>query len=267
MTGFAHNAAAMLHAFRLGGRGVWTQKAALLSAFGFYCILVGLWASMWHLADPARLAQAHMTYAQAVWYGAAGELITFALAQFYRDIEDDIQGGQMTVHLLRPVGYAGLAGADRYGQALMRTFLLGIGAAIYAFVLTGTCPLTPLGAFALVILGAAGIFLWLVIQMMIGLGAGWLSSMRPVYMITQKVLFVLGGMIVPVSLFPAHWQVAAWTTPFPAVLYAAGSVVLDPSPGHVARMLALQGCWIAVMLVLLIAMLRAFERRLIVKGD
>ena len=115
------NMSALLHCFRLGWRaGLWAQKAGLLSVFGFYAVLIGLWASLWHMAAPAMLARAGLTYAQAVWYGAAGELVVFAVSQLYREVEDDVQGGEVTAFLLRPIGYVPLKIAEALGTGIVQ---------------------------------------------------------------------------------------------------------------------------------------------------
>ena len=48
--------------------------------------------------------------------------------------------------------------------------------------------------------------------------------MAPVYWVWQKLMFVLGGLMLPLELYPAFIQRAAAFTPFPTLLAGAGVV-------------------------------------------
>jgi len=48
-----------------------------------------------------------------------------------------------------------------------------------------------------------------------------------VYLVWQKAMFVLGGLMVPLSLYPEWLQTLARYLPFASFLYAPGRLVLD----------------------------------------
>jgi len=71
----------------------------------------------------------------------------------------------------------------------------------------------------------------------IGLLAFWLQDVAPVYWVWQKLMFVLGGLMLPIELYPAFVQRAAFFTPFPSLLAAPASFVLGThlvTPGALA---------------------------------
>ena len=103
-------------------------------------------------------------------------------------------------------------------------------------------------------------------QMLVGLTAAWVGSARAVFFIVQKFIFVLGGMIVPLTAYPAVLQHVAWATPFPAMLYAPASLVLEASPRHIVAMIELQIAWLGVCFLAIAIVGAAFERRLLTKG-
>jgi ABC-2 type transport system permease protein len=61
----------------------------------------------------------------------------------------------------------------------------------------------------------------------IGLLAFWLEDVSPVYWIWQKLLFVLGGLMLPLDLYPEAVQRGAAFTPFPTVLAGPASFMLQ----------------------------------------
>src|SRR5262245_37319895 len=61
----------------------------------------------------------------------------------------------------------------------------------------------------------------------IGLLAFWLEDVSPVYWVWQKLLFMLGGLMLPLELYPHVVQRAALFTPFPAMLALPASFMLN----------------------------------------
>jgi viologen exporter family transport system permease protein len=56
--------------------------------------------------------------------------------------------------------------------------------------------------------------------------AFWLQDVAPVYWVWQKLMFVLGGLLLPLELYPAFIRRAAAFTPFPSLLAAPASFML-----------------------------------------
>jgi ABC-2 type transport system permease protein len=122
------------------------------------------------------------------------------------------------------------------GLLASRLPLLGLTACVCAFTFTGWIP--PLGAFVMVVpFGLVAAALITALYLCIGLLAFWLEDISPVYWVWQKLAFILGGLMLPLDLYP-HWvQGVAALTPFPAILGGPASFVLSsasPRPGWLA---------------------------------
>ncbi len=76
---------------------------------------------------------------------------------------------------------------------------------------------------------AEGLGLLLVRAPLLGLLAFWLEDVSPVYWVWQKLLFVLGGLMMPIELYPELIRRLAPFTPFPSVLAGPASFVLGRS--------------------------------------
>ena len=83
---------------------------------------------------------------------------------------------------------------------------------------------------------------------LIGLSGVWLHDVTPAYWIWQKLTFVLGGLILPMEIYPPWLQRIAECTPFHAMLYSVGRWMLDFDAVTAARSSALQLGWIVLLL-------------------
>jgi ABC-2 type transport system permease protein len=124
-----------------------------------------------------------------------------------------------------------------------RAPVLGAVAFLCAFAYTRWIP--PFRVLALIVaFGMVASVLLTALDIVIGLTAFWLDDVAPVYWVWQKLLFVCGGLMMPIQLYPPIIQRFAAFTPFPAILAGPASFVLDgqaAAPGLLAMSLAAWG--------------------------
>ena len=122
--------------------------------------------------------------------------------------------------------------AEWIGAAFHRLLLLGAGGIAAGLWLTGTVrrfrwpPLPADPALE----RASPRSLMLLCHLQLGYAAAWLGTPAPLFWIWQKMTFVLGGLMIPLTLYPAPCGSLAAASPFAAMLFAPASFLLDPSP-------------------------------------
>ena len=257
---------ALAHAFRLGWSETWAQRSALLGTCALYAVIVSAWASLYRLLPLGTLTRASFGYTQVVWYLALTELVAFAIGHAYRQIQDEILDGSLAAHLVRPVGYVAVTGAQELGRMTAKIAVMALPAAALAYALAREVPFEIVSVLPLAASLAAGAACLLAAQIVVGLSTAWLGTARPTFFIVQKLIFVLGGIVLPLDAYPPVLARMAWFTPFPAMLYAPASLALDSSPTHVVAVLGLQVFWLSVALLALGAASAAFERRVVQAG-
>ena len=79
-----------------------------------------------------------------------------------------------------------------------------------AYALSGTIPFRATTVPPLVASLAAGAAVLLAVQILIGLSTAWLGTSRPLFFIVQKLVFVLGGIVLPLDAYPDAVVKIAW---------------------------------------------------------
>ena len=160
-----------------------------------------------------------------VWYLAATEWIVLSAPPIHVEIQEAIRRGDVVYRLgVRSRTWLPSSRAARrcWPCALP---LLGLTAFVCAFAFTGWIPPAD-GARcrrAVRVGGRRAAGHGAVLG--IGLLAFWLQDVSPVFWVWQKLMFVLGGLMLPLSLYPAIQRVAAFT-PFPTLLAGPASFML-----------------------------------------
>jgi len=87
----------------------------------------------------------------------------------------------------------------------------------------------------------------------------WLRDTRAAWFLYQKLVFILGGMLLPLEVLPDVLRHVASALPFAAMAY----VPARTAAGHVAPgLLLVQAGWLVVFVVAALAVFGAGERRL-----
>jgi ABC-2 type transport system permease protein len=85
----------------------------------------------------------------------------------------------------------------------------------------------------------------------IGFSAFWLQDATPAYWVWQKLSFVLGGLILPISIYPEWLQRVALLSPFSYFLYRPAHAVVQADPAEALRTFLGQLAWGAVAVLVL----------------
>jgi ABC-2 type transport system permease protein len=200
-----------------------------------------------------------------LWYLAITEWIVFTAGARYRQVEAEIASGATESALLRPLPH-GLATLARWsGNTTWYITVMAFVGVATAWTLTGHAPPHPLLAPLVVLSAALSVLLILLCQLQLGYVAVWFGVSGPVFWVWQKLLFVLGGLQFPLLLYPGLLRRIAENSPFAAMLFAPGSLVLEGGPA-IASLFADQLLWLAILGALTLAVGRSVTARLVRTG-
>ena len=257
-----------LAAVRLGARGAMAGWPALLGRVWFYVLLMVVLTALWDRVIAERLtgtlAAALPAGGLALYIGVT-EWIGLSVPAIHLRLEDDIRSGGVEIHLLRPKAYLVQRIAESWGAMLVRMAVLG-AAALLLLAASGRAWPSPGAMAALAVLGPLGGTIGLLLFTLAGLSAFWARRTAPAFLILQKLLFLLGGLFAPVTLYPAWLTPLAKASPFAAHMYWPASLTIAATGAGVADALAAQGVWIGLLAGAAALMWRAGLRK-VLRGD
>jgi ABC-2 type transport system permease protein len=224
-----------LAAARLAARSQATGRSEAIGRAFFLAALMVIFSQLW---KHVPLAGSGVTSTALVWYLAITEWVLLSVPSIHVDMERDVRTGDIAYLLPRPVSYLGVRVAEALGSMVVRLAILGVVAAGLAFLLGGGLPERPEALAGAAVLGVLAATLGVVAQAAIGATAVWIVDVNPVYWIWQKAAFVLGGLVLPLHLYPTWLQAIARWTPFSAFLNGPARTVFAP---EVSDMLATGG--------------------------
>ncbi|MFC3077602.1 ABC-2 family transporter protein [Phenylobacterium terrae] len=259
---------AFFGALAIGAGQAMAGWPVLLGRCVFYVLIMLVISALWDRVAaerlPGTLAHALPAGGLALYVGVT-EWITLSLPHLHLRFEDDIRRGGLEPHLLRPKSYLFHTLALSLGGALVR--LAALGATGIAMLIVSGREGPPLGVFAgLLLVGVLALAVGVLLYALAGLSAFWAKRTLPFQLVVQKLMFLLGGLFAPISLYPTMLREVGEASPFAAHLYWAGVQALEPSLAGFVTALGWQLFWIVLLTLLCLALWRAGLAKVLREG-
>ena len=245
-------------------RRVLANPGGLLVSVTFYVVVSTVLSALWRAAVGAHGGPIDGYTAVALtWYACTTEAATVTLnSRLIEEAGGDIASGAVAVELLRPTSVLAVRVASELGATVPRLaacMCVGLG---LAWVQGGPPP--NAAALLLVVPSLVlAVTVNIVAQHAFAGVSFWIRDARSTWYIYQKVVFVVGGMLLPLEVLPAAMESVARVLPFMAMAYAPARI----AAGHVEPwLIAAQVGWLAAMWVVAASVFSAGERRLQVVG-
>jgi ABC-2 type transport system permease protein len=247
------------------------EPAALWGRMLFYFIILLTYSRLWQAvlggaaAEPSQSHAAGPSAANYVWYLVVTEWIVLSQPTIWQDIEADVRSGDVAYQLSRPISYAGARAAEGFGDLLSRLIVLGVCGLVLGRLFSGAWPSAEGLALAALVAPLASVVLSIA-HLGIGLSAFWVHDCTSVYLIWQKLMFVLGGLMLPLAIYPDWFRSVASYTPFAALLFGPGRLVMEGDRALALRLTAELSGWGALAVLGVIALERRARRSITLHG-
>ncbi len=231
----------------------------------FHLVVTVALASLWVGAAQARGGSV-VGYrgADLIWYIATTETVIMSVStqQLIEGLGLDITSGRMEAELLRPVRPLTVRLAAALGSVAPRAVLCGTLGLGLALLWAGPPP-RP----AALALAAPSVVLAVGVSVMgahaFAAACFWLRETRSAWFLYQKLVFLLGGLLLPLEALPTGLARVARFSPFAAQAYAPARL----ASGHLEPgWLAVQAAWLVTLGWLAHRLFRAGEARLVRTG-
>jgi len=184
------------------------------------------------------------------------------------DLALRVKDGQVAVDFLRPVDLQAATVATESGMALFALLPRGLPSVLLGALTVGIAmPTSPV----FYLLGAVSMILGIVISAatvyLIAVLGFWLIETRGLQILYMLASGFLGGLYVPIALFPQWLRIVATATPFPSIMMYPIDVLSGfGGAGRAAALVLAQVAWLSMVAAIGQVLTRAGRRRLEVQG-
>lgn len=198
-----------------------------------------------------------------VWYIAIAEAVVNGVDQrLMVRIGEDLRRGDITMELLRPVTVVWMLLARELGRSVARFALSLPACCIVAWALAGAPP-SWWALATLAVTGPLAVLVQMLIVVLASSSALWLGDTTAAWFVLQKLVFLAGGMLLPLEFWPGVVGDVLLVLPWASTAYVPAHVAVAFDPTRVVLLVALQAGWIALLALGTAAAWARGERRLL----
>ncbi|MGO8673161.1 MAG: ABC transporter permease [Capsulimonadaceae bacterium] len=219
-------------------------------------VLTQLWRTTYAAGGGHYHRIAGFTLAQMVWYLVLTESIAMSRPMITSEIDEEVRSEGLAVALGRPCHYLLYHLCVHLGDRLVRfAICLTVGGAL-ALLAVGPIHITGLGAVTATLATALAVLIDFGGVLCIGLGALWVEDTRSMSLLYSRMGMILGGMLMPLSVFPRPLARLCEWLPLSAVYSAPGRIFAAGTGEGAAAALGLQCFWAVAIWLLAVLIYR-----------
>ncbi len=194
-----------------------------------------------------------LTLAQTIWILSLTQSfhVSNRTRKIMKDIEDEIKNGNIVYSITKPYSYLWFNFSACFGIIAGNLFINSFFALLAAFLLVGAVKISIVSVGLGLILLLFGFVLNTLAILIIGLLAFWTEDISAYRWIYDKLLWVIGGIFIPISLYPENFKRVVDLLPFNQMFYAPARVMIQGDWSMFLKYFPVQIIWIAIFSVIL----------------
>ncbi len=246
-----------------------TSHRLKLTVRFFMCVFfMFVFIEFWELIAREGLIDIPFPVADICWYTSLTQMMLFMSPRLFMTIEEDVRSGDIAYSLIRPMPYLWMRISEGIGAMTANTLIYYTLGITFVYFYIGELPSGGLAALVTALFFLYfGSILHILYQAMAGITALWLQDAEAIYRIYQKVLIVLGGLYMPLTLYPDWLQTWAFLTPVVAMMYGPVQFVLgENSPLNIQTLSLMMMAWFGFSILLMNIIYRSCVARLEING-
>jgi ABC-2 type transport system permease protein len=234
----------------------------------FFVFIMFIYLMLWkNIYGQKGESLAGLTINKMIWYLVVTELITLSRTDLHSQVNEDVKTGNIAYLLNKPYNYVLYCFSYFMGEIGTKLLTNGIAGLAIGLIYVGALEGFNFLHLPFMILSIlAGCVIHFFIYIILALTSFWFEENSAFFWIYSKLVFTLGGMLMPIELFPGWLQSLSKYMPFAYVTYVPAKLAVDFSFANFYRQFSLQLVYILVFFILAMALYRKGARSLNVNG-
>jgi len=232
----------------------------------FLVLILFIFTQLWQATAQTRdiLSITGFTIAQLIWYLAFTESIATSVTTPEIDVE--VRSGDIAYRLARPLPYPVYHLGAMLGERVLRfTMNLAVGCFV-AWIVVGPIQITPFALAAALSTAVVSFVADRMIVLTIGLISFWVEDVSGLYLLYSRAVMILGGMLLPIEVYPTWLQRVAAALPFQYLMYYPARLFVGADLRTWLHVLGAQLLIVGMILLLLMLIYHLGLRRVSAQG-
>jgi ABC-2 type transport system permease protein len=191
----------------------------------FMLIFVALWTAIYSANKATDMWG--FRWSQVMWYLVITEAIVLSNSRIFIEISATIKSGELAYLLIRPCKYLFYQISYSLGKTFVYVIVNFMIAAVIILPFVRTFETNIYGILGFMFFSFLSLLLDTLIALLIGMGAFFIEEVQPIYWVYSKLLLSIGGVFVPLEIFPEWLRKISAILPFQLIAYAPARIFVN----------------------------------------
>jgi ABC-2 type transport system permease protein len=232
----------------------------------FIALILFIFVNLWTVVYGSNLYIEGFTIAMMLWYLVMTESIVTSQSKVLEDIGDEIVTGNITNYLSKPYNYLIYKYAFSIGKSILKFFITFAAGGIVVYALLGPIHVSLWSIPLILLIAFLAITLNFIIMAFLGVFALWFEDSRSLAFVYSKIVFTVGGMLVPLEIFPKWLYTISISLPFSYVAYFPAKLFVDFNIGMFVNVLLMELFWITIFIIVTALAYKVCMRKVSING-
>lgn len=185
-----------------------------------------------------------------IWYLFITELITTSRSRIIVDIGEEIKSGSIIYLLNKPYSFIHYFLFNTLGEISVRMIIKGIFGGLLITLFVASAGINLITLFIVIILLLLSITLDYYLSSFLAMLAFWMEDTKSIRFIYQKLIFIFGGLLFPLDIYPEFFQKIIKFLPFDEILYGPAKMFVRFNFLEAISLFKHQIIWIIIFIIL-----------------
>lgn len=232
----------------------------------FILLILFIFTNIWKNIYSDKVAIEGFTIAMMMWYLLMTESIVTSASPLVREVNKEIQSGDIAYQLNKPYNYVFYNLSKSLSNRIIGFSLTFIIGAILIYLMVGGISFSLIALPFLIVAVLLALILDFFMMMSIALLAFWFEDTNSFRWIYDKILFTIGGMLVPLEIFPKWLASISNVLPFSFVAYHPAKLFVNFDMANFLRVIGIQLVYIILFFGIATLLYKIGARRLNING-
>lgn len=232
----------------------------------FIGLIIFIFINLWRVIYAEKPLIEGFTIVMMIWYLVMTESIVTSQGRVVEEIGEEVQSGNIANTLNKPYNYILYQYASNLGRTTIRfstSFLIG---ALIATIFMGVLEINLLILPFILLTVLMAITINFLLMAMLGIVAFWLENARALYFIYQKIVFTIGGMLLPLEIFPNWLRTISENLPFSFIAYYPAKLFVKFELSLFIEVIVKQLLWVLVIAAITYLVYKICVKRVSING-
>ena len=234
----------------------------------FFVFIMFIYLMLWkNIYAQKGSTIAGLSLSAMIWYLVITELVTLSRTDIHVQVNEDVKSGNIAYLLNKPYNYVLYCFSYFLGEVGIKLLSNGIIGLSIGFIYAGALDNFNVVHLPFIVLSIIiGCCINFFIYITLALTSFWFEENTAFFWIYSKLIFTLGGMLIPLELFPNWLGKISMYLPFAYVTYVPARLAVDFSFENFHKQFSVQLLYLGIFFILSMTLYRKGAKNLNVNG-